>query len=197
MIAKEDIKIGAKVVFNYEGDWGDVNAVDGNEYWIVEDSGCGDDNFFTKHTVDLFAVQVNMDCFTLVADSPEEITPLPWPRDESDSIARPILAERKVGKVPMHMVVDGFPSALREVAKVMDWAAKVKGYKLHDWRNLPDADVEFPSAGYRHMFDNSEMKAQGLSALERVDHESTLVHLAHECFNKLAELELVLAGKIK
>lgn len=115
----------------------------------------------------------------------------------NESIVRPILAERKVGKVPMHMVVDGFPSALREVAKVMDWAAKVKGYKLHDWRNLPDADVEFPSAGYRHMFDNSEMKAQGLPALERVDHESHLVHLAHECFNKLAELELVLAGKIK
>lgn len=115
----------------------------------------------------------------------------------NESIARPILAERKVGKVPMHMVVDGFPSALREVAKVMGWAGEVKGYKLHDWRSLPDADVEFPSAGYRHMFDNSEMKAQGLSALERVDHESHLVHLAHECFNKLAELELILTGKIK
>lgn len=181
MIAKEDIKIGAKVVFNYEGDWGDVNAVDGNEYLIVEDSEDGYDPYFKEHTVQRCAVKVNQEQFTLI----------------TDSIARPILAERKVGKVPMHMVVDGFPSALREVAKVMDWAAKVKGYKLHDWRNLPDADVEFPSAGYRHMFDNSEMKAQGLPALERVDHESHLVHLAHECFNKLAELELVLAGKIK
>lgn len=181
MIAQEDIKIGAKVKFNYSGYWGEPNAIEGNEYLIVEDSEDDYDPYFKEHTVQRFAVKVNREQFTLI----------------TDSIARPVLAERKVGKVPMHMVVDGFPSALREVAKVMDWAAKVKGYKLHDWRNLPDADVEFPSAGYRHMFDNSEMKAQGLPALERVDHESHLVHLAHECFNKLAELELVLAGKIK
>lgn len=181
MIAEEDIKIGAKVKFNYSGYWGEDDAIEGNEYLIVEDSEDDYDPYFKEHTVQRFAVKVNREQFTLI----------------TDSIARPILAERKVGKVPMHMVVDGFPLALREVAKVMDWAAKAKGYKLHDWRKLPDAEIELPSAGYRHMFDNSEMKAQGLTALERVDHESHLVHLAHECFNKLAELELVLSGKIK
>lgn len=112
-------------------------------------------------------------------------------------VYRPELETRKVGKVPMHMVIDGFPRALREVAKVMGWAADVKGYKLHDWKNLPDADIEFPSAGNRHMIDNSIMKSEGTSAIERVDHESNLVHLAHEVFNKLAELELILTGKIK
>lgn len=114
-----------------------------------------------------------------------------------NNIARPILSERKVGKVPVHMVIDGFPRALREVGKVLGWAADAKQYKLHDWKNLPDADVEFPSAGYRHMLDNSEMKADGVPAIGRVDHESHKLHLAHEIFNKLAELELVLTGVIK
>lgn len=191
MIAGEDIKVGA--VVRHLGDpnsWGDTDAEHFKLFTIVEDIGSLE-KYFTENLVRRIAVAANKEIFELGTEfSLQALEP-------SDNIARPILAERKVGKVPMHMVVDGFPSALREVAKVMDWAAKVKGYKLHDWRNLPDADVEFPSAGYRHMFDNSEMKAQGLPALERVDHESHLVHLAHECFNKLAELELVMTGKIK
>lgn len=117
--------------------------------------------------------------------------------DKELGVYRPDLKDRKVAKVPMHMVVDGFPRALREVAKVMGWAADAKGYKLHDWVNLPNADTDFPSAGYRHMIDNSIMKSEGTNAIDRVDHESNLVHLAHEVFNKLAELELVLTGKIK
>lgn len=197
MIAKEDIKIGAKVVFNYEGDWGDVNAVDGNEYWIVEDSGCGDDNFFTKHTVDLFAVQVNMDCFTLVVDSPEEITPLPWPRDESDSIARPILEERKVGKVRMELVDDGFANALLEIAKVLTWAQEAKGYLDHDWINLPDPENGFKGAASRHRVKANIQKMAGVEPKLRVDEESKLHHLAHQATNVLMELELILTGKIQ
>lgn len=188
MIDREFIKIGAIVRLDTSDGWGrEAEAIVGKCYRVVDNTS---EFYFSGDTVNVDAVYYNPKDFTLVAE-------VELPLRNVYDIARPILAERKVGKVPMHMVVDGFPSALREVAKVMDWAAKVKGYKLHDWRNLPDADVEFPSAGYRHMFDNSEMKAQGLPALERVDHESHLVHLAHECFNKLAELELVLAGKIK
>lgn len=112
-------------------------------------------------------------------------------------VYRPKLEDRKVGKVGMHFVVDGFPNALREIAKVMDWAADVKGYKLHDWKNLPNADLAFPSAAYRHSNDNSVQKAQGLNALDRTDHESKLLHKAHEAFNVLAELELILTGVIK
>lgn len=111
-------------------------------------------------------------------------------------VYRPNLEDRKVGKVQMHMVDDGFPNALKEIAKVMTWAAEVKGYKLHDWKNLPDADVELPSAAYRHRTENSIQKAAGLPALKRVDHESAIVHKAHELFNGLAELELILTGKI-
>lgn len=112
-------------------------------------------------------------------------------------VYRPNLEERKVGKVGMHMVVDGFPRALREVAKVMTWAAEVKGYKLHDWRNLPNADVELPAAEYRHQNDSCIQKAEGVPAIERTDHESKLLHAAHKVFNGLAELELILAGVIK
>jgi len=112
-------------------------------------------------------------------------------------VYRPNLEDRKVGKVGMHMVDDGFPNALRAVAEVMTWAAVAKGYKLHDWRNLPNADVELPSAAYRHRNDNSVQKVQGLNALDRTDHESKLLHKAHEAFNTLAELELIITGVIK
>lgn len=196
MIAEEDIKIGAKVKFTYDDGWGETYAIDGNEYWIVEDSGCGDDNFFTKHTVDLFAVQVNMDCFTLVADSPEEITPLPWPRDESVSIARPLLEERKVGKVKMQLFDEAFPNAVMEIARMMSWAEEIKGYKPNDFKNLPNADVEFPAAASRHRVKGFIQKANGIAPIDRVDDESGIVHLAHAAFNIMAELELVLTGKI-
>lgn len=112
-------------------------------------------------------------------------------------VYRPNLEDRKVGKVQMHMVDDGFPNALREVAKVMTWAADAKGYKLHDWKNLPNAGEAFPSAGYRHRNDSSIQKAQGVRPVDRTDHESSLLHKAHEAFNILAELELILTGVIK
>lgn len=112
-------------------------------------------------------------------------------------VYRPNLEDRKVGKVPMHMVTDGFPHALQHVAEIMGWAADTKGYKLHDWKNLPNADIELPSAADRHGNDNSKQKSTGLSALERVDHESSKLHIGHKVFNLLAELELVLTGKIK
>lgn len=116
---------------------------------------------------------------------------------ESLGVARPILETRKIGKDQMHMVNDGFPLALRHLAQIMTWAEQEKQYKLHDWRNLPNADVEFPSAEYRHANDNSIQKAEGLSALERVDHESGKLHIGHKIFNALCELELVLRGDIK
>lgn len=111
-------------------------------------------------------------------------------------VYRPDINTRKVGKVGMHMFIDGFPSAMYEVAKVMTWAAEHKGYALHDWKNLPEAELALSSAGYRHMVDNSIQKAEGLNPLARVDHESKLLHLAHQAFNILAQIELIKTGKI-
>ncbi|MNN46150.1 hypothetical protein D3C81_1605190 [compost metagenome] len=113
------------------------------------------------------------------------------------SIARPVLEERKVGKVQMDLFDSGFPNAITEVAKVMTWAAENKGYKPHDWKGLPSAETEFSAAASRHRVKGFIQKAEGIAAIDRTDEESNIVHLAHTAFNILAELELVLTGKIK
>lgn len=196
MIAQEDIKIGAKVVFNHLGDWGEPNAIDGSEYWIVEDSGCEDDNFFTKHTVQLFAVQVNQEDFTLVTNEQPEEVELPLRKTVYD-IARPVLAERKVGKVRMELVDDGFANALFEIAKVMSWASLNKGYKDGDWKSLPDMEKAFKGAASRHRTKHDIQRISDTAPLSCVDEESRLLHKAHEAFNVLAQLEMILTGRIK
>lgn len=116
---------------------------------------------------------------------------------QTSSIARPILEERKIGKVQMDLFDSGFPNAITEVAKVMTWAAENKGYKPHDWKSLPNAETEFSAAASRHRVKGFIQKAEGIAAIDRTDEESNIVHLAHTAFNILAELELVLTGKIK
>lgn len=177
-----EFKIGDVVELLVEGH--DRGAIVGKHYTVVKDS-TDKDSYFCKDMVELTIVQHRPDDFRLVETL------------KTNSIARPTLEERKVGKVQMHMVQDGFPRALKHIAEIMGWAAEVKQYKLHDWRNLPNAHVEFPSAGYRHGNENSIQKSEGLPALERKDHESGKLHLGHEIFNKIAELELILAGVIK
>jgi len=113
------------------------------------------------------------------------------------SIQRPALEERKVGKVKMQLFDEGFPNAILEIAKVMGWAEENKGYKPNDFKNLPNAETEFSAAASRHRVKGFIQKAQGVPAIERTDEESNIVHLAHTAFNVLAELELVLTGKIK
>lgn len=118
-------------------------------------------------------------------------------RPELESIARPVLEERKVGKVKMQLFDEGFPNAILEIAKVMGWAEENKGYKPNDFKNLPNAETEFSAAASRHRVKGFIQKAQGVPAIERTDEESNIVHLAHCAFNVLAELELVLTGRIK
>lgn len=113
------------------------------------------------------------------------------------SIARPVLEERKVGKVKMQLFDEGFPNAIMEIAKVMTWAETAKGYQPNDFKNLPNAETEFSAAASRHRVKGFTQKVNGVAALKRTDEESDIVHLAHAAFNILAELELVLTGKIK
>lgn len=115
----------------------------------------------------------------------------------TETIAKPILEERKVGKIEMDLFDSGFPNAVLEVAKVMTWAGQNKGYKPHDWKSLPNAEVEFSAAATRHRLKGFIQKAEGVPAIDRVDEESGISHLCHAAFNCLAELELVLTGKIK
>jgi len=114
-----------------------------------------------------------------------------------ESIERPVLEERKKDKIRMELFDEGFPNAILEVAKVMTWASENKGYKDHDWVNLPDADSAFSAAASRHKLKGIIQKLNGVEALQRTDEESNILHKAHEAFNVLAELELMLRGVIK
>lgn len=127
---------------------------------------------------------------------PQEVVQLPATPDMG--VYRPNLEDRKVGKVRVELVDDGFPLALREIAKVMTWAQTAKGYKDHDWQNLPNAEQALGAATSRHRTDNIIQRQVGKSeAIDCVDHESKLLHKAHEAFGVLAQLELILRGEIK
>lgn len=120
------------------------------------------------------------------------------PAPEALGVYRPNLEDRKVGKVRVELVDDGFPLALREIARVMTWAQEAKGYKDHDWQNLPNAEVSLAAAASRHRTDHIEQrKVKGLPISDCVDHESKILHKAHEAFGVLAQLELMLRGKFE
>lgn len=111
-------------------------------------------------------------------------------------VYRPDVATRKEGKVRVELVDDGFPLALREVAKVMTWAQTAKGYKDHDWQNLPNAEVQLAAAASRHRTDHIKQRiVDGENIVDCVDSESKLLHKAHEAFGVLAQLELMLRGE--
>lgn len=116
---------------------------------------------------------------------------------EQTSTARPILEERKVGKIRMELFDTGFPNAVLEIARMMTWANEHKGYKDNDWKVLPDAENAFKGAAARHRVKLDAQRSFGEDLLDCVDEESNITHLAHECFNNLALLELALVGKIK
>lgn len=138
-------------------------------------------------------IKIPHDSVGLSFDDPKmKVTPADF-----TGIARPILEERKIGKVKMELFDEGFPNAIMEIARVMTWAAEHKGYKPHDWKNLPNADTEFAAAASRHKVKGFIQKGEGVEPLQRTDEESKITHLAHQAFNVLAELELVLTGVIK
>ena len=104
-------------------------------------------------------------------------------------VYRPNLSDRKVGKVRVELVDKGFPNALWELARLMTWAQEAKGYQDHDWKNLPDAKNSLPAAASRHRQQHNKG--------ELYDDESNLHHKTSEAFGVLAELELILTGKIE
>lgn len=115
----------------------------------------------------------------------------------AEDITKPILEERKKDKIRMELVDQGFPNALLELAKVMTWANENKGYKDHDWKNIPNAENAFKGAAARHRVKFDAQRSFGNEMLECTDEESGIIHLAHEAFNVLALLELALVGKVR
>jgi hypothetical protein len=83
------------------------------------------------------------------------------------------------------LVIDGFASALDEIALVATFGANK--YTDDGWVDVPDGVKRYKDAMYRHLM--AEAKGQA------VDSESGLLHLAHAAWNILAVLELKLRGE--
>ena len=79
------------------------------------------------------------------------------------------------------LIFDGFSLALMEVSKVAAFGAAK--YIENGWASVPDARTRYRAAGDRHRL---------IRQTEQLDTESNLLHLAHEAWNRLAELELLL-----
>jgi len=108
--------------------------------------------------------------------------------DEIASTFNPSLETRKNDKTQMELVDTGFPNALLMLGEVMTWAAKNKGYQPNDWKDIPNPQMSLLGAASRHR--NKRLKG------EEFDDESGLPHLAHEAFNVMAQLELLIMGKL-
>lgn len=86
------------------------------------------------------------------------------------------------GKGLADLVIGDFARALSEVVKVGTFGANK--YTESGWLAVPDARKRYANAAMRHYLERQ-------SGME-LDPESGLFHKAHECWNHLAELELML-----
>jgi hypothetical protein len=85
------------------------------------------------------------------------------------------------GKPRMSLIMNGFASALYEVAQVGTYGADK--YTDNGWVEVLDGVSRYTDAMYRHLlFESSETH----------DPESNLMHAAHAAWNALARLELML-----
>ena len=90
------------------------------------------------------------------------------------------------GKPRVDLVLDGFPLALLEVAKVSTFGAGK--YSEHGWLSVPDGVKRYTAAMDRH-------RLQG--ACTDFDDQSELLHAAHLAWNALARLELMLRADME
>lgn len=88
-------------------------------------------------------------------------------------------AKLDANKPDCDLVFGGFAKALLEVAKVGTFGAGK--YTDNGWKSVPNGIRRYRSAAYRHML-----------ALEFLDKDSNLPHLAHAAWNCLAVLELLM-----
>lgn len=89
-------------------------------------------------------------------------------------------AKLDAGKVYASLLGD-FSLALTEVAKVATFGANK--YSRGGWQTVPNGIQRYSDAKWRHLLKSG------------VDEDSGLLHKAHEAWNVLAELELILREK--
>ena len=96
-------------------------------------------------------------------------------------------AKLDAGKRLADLVLGDFARALGAVVDVGTHGAQK--YTRHGWLYVPDGRNRYADAAMRHWL--------ARHAGEEVDPQSGLLHLAHECWNKLAELEFALRGSFQ
>lgn len=85
------------------------------------------------------------------------------------------------GKPLASIPFQDFPKALMAVAEVGTFGAKK--YSRSSWKTVPDALTRYTDAKFRHIL---------MGQVEHHDAESGLMHAAHEAWNALATLELMI-----
>ena len=89
------------------------------------------------------------------------------------------------GKPPiMRGVIEYFPRAIIGVSQVSAFGARKYGWNT--WASVDNALARYSDAQARHLLQ------QTLG--EEHDPESSLLHAAHEAWNSMAKLELILRG---
>lgn len=90
-------------------------------------------------------------------------------------------AKLDADKLRVDLVLDGFSLALIEVAKVAGYGARK--YSEGGWQHVEQGEQRYRVAAGRHRLKRVR---------ETHDPDSHILHLAHEAWNVLAELELAL-----
>lgn len=88
------------------------------------------------------------------------------------------------GKPRPDLVLGAMARAMLAVAEVAAYGAEK--YTAHGWVSVPDGLARYTAAKDRHRL---------MGALEATDCESSLLHAAHEAWNALAVLELMLRAE--
>ncbi len=88
------------------------------------------------------------------------------------------------GKV-MAGILSDFSLALTEVAKVGTYGAEK--YSRRGWEFVTNGKERYNDAKWRHLLTQKH---------HRLDNDTGLLHLAHEAWNTLAELELILRDSV-
>lgn len=97
-------------------------------------------------------------------------------------------AKLDAGKAPLRRgALEYFPRALMAVAEVSAFGASK--YAWNGWETVPDGVNRYGDAGARHI---AKERLEGPH-----DSDSGLLHAAHEAWNALARLELILREKEK
>lgn len=176
------LKVGDRVVSRYttvwyhEGDVGTIMHIYHNSYDVNWDVARCPGSSATHWVINF------EDAIPYV---PAEYPTLIGETDPNGKSANEPGSKLDAGKVRVGLVLDGFARALWEVSRVGTFGA-IK-YTDNGWMEVPNGIARYHDAAGRH-----DLK---IAMGEEYDADSGVLHLAHSCWNKLAELDLLLRSK--